>query len=57
MGTVEFPGSIASVSWFFKYFEPTYVQIGQMVWEHRDTRDEKTHNKLQPFIYIVILSW
>ena len=49
MGTVEFPGSIASVSWFFEYFEPTYVQIGQMVWEHRDTRDEKTRKELQPF--------
>ena len=49
MGKVEFPGSIASVSWFFEYFEPTYVQIGPMVWENRILKKEKTHKELRSF--------
>ena len=57
METMELPHIICTVYRFFEYFEPTYVQIGQMVWEHRNTRDEKTRKKLQPFIYIVLLSW
>ena len=55
MGMVEFPGSITSVSWFFKYFEPTYVQIGQMVWEHHDTRDEKMRKELQLFYVLELI--
>ena len=34
---------------FFEYFEPTYVQIGPMVWENRILKKEKTHKELRPF--------
>ena len=34
---------------FFEYFEPTYVQIGPMVWENRILKNEKTRKELQPF--------
>ena len=29
----------------FEYFEPTYVQIGPMVWENRILKNEKTHKE------------
>ena len=41
MGTMELPYIICTVYRFFEYFEPTYVQIGQMVWENKILKKEK----------------
>ena len=49
MGTMELPDIICPAYRFFEYFEPTYVQIGPMVWENRTLKKEKTYKELRPF--------
>ena len=49
MGAMELPDIICPAYWFFEYFEPTYVQIGPMVWENRILKKEKKRKELQLF--------
>ena len=49
MEMMELPDIICTAYRFFEYFEPTYVQIGPMVWENRILKKEKKRKELQLF--------